>query len=233
MLLDGWILRFADGYTKRANSVSVLYEGDRSLAEKIETCQQIYTQQNLPLIFRLSPLAPIELDDKLAELEFTPFDFTSTQIKDLSQFEQVAIEHLKIDSDYSKWLKFFAQICEISIAEQQRLTKILASIVPTKAFAILWKDNEPIAGGLAVLEGKDVGLFEIETQKNYRRQGHGRSILLGLLSWAKQQGATTTYLQVTTDNQPALKLYKKLGFTELYQYFYRIRSGSSLLEELL
>lgn len=231
MLLDGWILRFANGYTKRANSVSVLHEGDRSIVEKIEICQQMYAQQNLPLIFRVSPLAPLELDNKLAELEFTQLDFTSVQIKDLSQFEQVAIEHLQIDSDYSKWLNCFAQVCEVSIADQQKLVKIFASIVPTKAIAVLWREDEPIAVGLAVLEGKDVGLFEIETQKNYRRQGYGRSLILGLLNWAKQQGATTAYLQVVADNQPALKLYDKLGFTELYQYFYRIQNHALLVEE--
>lgn len=223
MLLDGWILRFAYGYTKRANSVSVLYEGDRSIAKKIEICQQIYAQQNLPLIFRLSPLASIELDDKLTELEFTQFDLTSVQVKDLSQFKQVVIKHLQIYSDYSRWLNYFAQVCQVSIANQQRLAKILASIVPTKAFAVLWKEDEPIAVGLAVLEGKDVGLFEIETHENYRRQGHGRSLILGLLSWAEQQGATTAYLQVVADNKPALKLYEELSFTELYQYSYRQR----------
>lgn len=231
MLIDGWIARFAYGYTKRANSVSVLYEGDRPIAEKIEICQQIYTQQNLPLIFRLSPLAPIELNDKLAELGFEQFDLTSVKIKDLSQFEQVAIEHLQIDSDYSKWLKCFAQVCQVSIADQQQLAKILASIIPAKAFAVLWKENEPIAVGLAVLEDKDVGLFEIETRESYRRQGYGRSLILGLLSWAKQQGATTAYLQVVADNQPALKLYEKLGFTELYQYFYRVQNYASTLEK--
>ncbi|NJL19947.1 MAG: GNAT family N-acetyltransferase [Leptolyngbyaceae cyanobacterium SM1_3_5] len=86
------------------------------------------------------------------------------------------------------------------------------------------KEDEPIAVGLAVLESKDVGLFEIVTREIHRRQGRGRSIVLGLLSWAKQQGATTAYLQVVADNLPALKLYEKLGFTELYQYFYRIQN---------
>ncbi|NEQ27386.1 MAG: GNAT family N-acetyltransferase, partial [Microcoleus sp. SIO2G3] len=68
ILLDGWILRFADGYTKRANSVSVLYPSNRSTEEKLQICQQIYAQQNLPLIFRMSPLASLELDRQLADL---------------------------------------------------------------------------------------------------------------------------------------------------------------------
>ncbi|MBD2092291.1 GNAT family N-acetyltransferase [Microcoleus sp. FACHB-1515] len=186
----------------------------------------MYALQNLPLIFRMSPLASSELDRKLAELGLTQFDFTSVQIKDLSHYELATADCLQIYFDHSKWLDCFAQVFETSIVEQQLLTKILTSVVPVKAFAVLWKEDKPIAVGLAVLEGKDVGLFEIGTSKTYRRQGYARSLMLGLLNWAKQQGAATAYLQVVADNQPALKLYETLGFTELYQYFYRVQDLS-------
>ena len=35
-LYDGWILRFANGYTNRANSVNMLYGGSINLEEKID-----------------------------------------------------------------------------------------------------------------------------------------------------------------------------------------------------
>jgi ribosomal protein S18 acetylase RimI-like enzyme len=47
--------------------------------------------------------------------------------------------------------------------------------------------------------------------------------MYGLLSWAKQQGAQKTYLQVMLNNAPALRLYEKLGFKEAYQYWYRLK----------
>lgn len=225
MLLDGWILRLASGYTKRANSVTVLYRGQRQPVEKIRICQQVYAQANLPLIFRMSPLASAELDFILEHFGFAQLDFTSVQIKDLLHFNPTAVEHLQIWPQFSvEWLDRFAQICEMSIDEQQLLTAILTSILPKKAFAILWKGGEAVAGGFAVLEGLEVGLFEIHTAKKYRRQGYARSLINGLLSWARPQPATTAYLQVVMTNQPALQLYKALGFSEVYQYFYRVQT---------
>ena len=35
---DGWILRFADGYTRRANSVNPIYPSTHDLNEKIAYC---------------------------------------------------------------------------------------------------------------------------------------------------------------------------------------------------
>ena len=33
-LFDGWVLRFADGYTNRANSVNPLYPSEMAIEEK-------------------------------------------------------------------------------------------------------------------------------------------------------------------------------------------------------
>jgi len=56
ILDDGWVLRFADGYTKRANSVTPLYLGaiEESLTAKIERCERIYQNFDLPPIFHLT-----------------------------------------------------------------------------------------------------------------------------------------------------------------------------------
>lgn len=71
ILYDGWILRFANGYTKRANSINPLYTGTKNVYEKIARCEQIYIDKKLKPIFRITPLAyPDNLDAILAEAGF-------------------------------------------------------------------------------------------------------------------------------------------------------------------
>lgn len=50
---DGWLLRFAQGYTRRANSVVPLYAGRLDLQDKVEVCRQYYARQSLPIVFKL------------------------------------------------------------------------------------------------------------------------------------------------------------------------------------
>jgi len=45
----------------------------------------------------------------------------------------------------------------------------------------------------------------------------------GILTWGKNNDAETAFLQVFLDNAPAQKLYKKMGFTEIHKYWYRIK----------
>src|SRR5215510_5682818 len=60
---DGWVLRFTNGYTRRANSVNPLYPGHLPLPEKIEFCERSYRSQQQRVIFKLTQAAqPPELD---------------------------------------------------------------------------------------------------------------------------------------------------------------------------
>jgi ribosomal protein S18 acetylase RimI-like enzyme len=88
---------------------------------------------------------------------------------------------------------------------------------------MLVKDNQVVSCGLGVLENQYIGLFEIITTKNKRGRGFGRELILNILDWGKKKGATKAYLQVVMNNEAALNLYSKLGFKEIYQYFYRIK----------
>ncbi len=40
ILFDGWILRFSEGYTKRANSVNPLFASSMDVEEKVDTCER-------------------------------------------------------------------------------------------------------------------------------------------------------------------------------------------------
>jgi hypothetical protein len=89
LLYDGWVLRFADGYTKRANSVNPLYYSGTDVAQKIETCEKLYRGQGLKVVFKMTPVSqPEGLDSFLAAQGYQVDSPTSVQLLDLSAWNQ-------------------------------------------------------------------------------------------------------------------------------------------------
>jgi N-acetylglutamate synthase len=74
------------------------------------------------------------------------------------------------------------------------------------------------AVGIAVDHDGLVGLFCLAVDPARRRSGLGTKLVRALLGGAS---AGTVYLQVEEANAPALVLYERLGFAELYRYCHR------------
>ena len=48
-----------------------------------------------------------------------------------------------------------------------------------------------------------------------------------MLTWGRSSGAERAYLQVHSENAPALALYRRFGFTEAYRYHYRTAADAT------
>jgi hypothetical protein len=73
VLYDGWVIRLADGYTRRANSVSPIYLGHTDPEDKIAVCEGLYRERGLLPIFKMTPLNhPLQLDAILAARGYMP-----------------------------------------------------------------------------------------------------------------------------------------------------------------
>ena len=67
VLLDGWVLRFSKGFTRRANSVTPVYPSMKPALDKIRYCENLYAREGLPTFFRLTTLGDsADLDADLA-----------------------------------------------------------------------------------------------------------------------------------------------------------------------
>ena len=53
-LQDGWVLRFSEGYTKRANSINPIYSSTIEIKEKIDNCESTYSAKNLPIVYKIT-----------------------------------------------------------------------------------------------------------------------------------------------------------------------------------
>jgi ribosomal protein S18 acetylase RimI-like enzyme len=82
-------------------------------------------------------------------------------------------------------------------------------------------DGATLGMGIGVLDRGWVGVFAMATAPGHRRQGIARSIVEALATAATERGAVRAYLQVETDNAPAIACYERAGFTTSHGYHYR------------
>jgi hypothetical protein len=75
---DGWLIRLANGQTRRTNSVNVIGKGSRSLEGKIAYCEDIYRAHGQRPYFRVLSLGPKELDTALVARGYFREDETRT-----------------------------------------------------------------------------------------------------------------------------------------------------------
>ena len=226
ILDDGWILRFAEGYTKRANSITPLYHSsNEDLIQKIERCQAIYRRFNLRPIFRLTNESRLKtLDRTLGELGYQKQDSVSVCVKDLDRQNIDYNNKVTIDNEISEeWLDRYVHAVDLPVRHWNTLSTMLDIIPDPVCYAMLKERSRFCSCGLGVLAKNYLGLFFIATVKQQRGKGYGKQLVSAMLQWGRNNGAIRAYVRVETKNQSARNLYNKLGFTEAYQYFYRIK----------
>jgi GNAT superfamily N-acetyltransferase len=222
---DGWILRFARGHTKRANSVNAVWPCSQPLDARIAHAEALYRRHDLPPTFRVTPLAEPGLDAALAARGYALVDPTIVMQARLGG-PATAVAGVEIaDEPRPQWLGAFAKASGARQETVAILGEMLGRIVPAAAFArVDGADGSPCAFGMGVLEAGDLGIFEMLTVPAARRMGHAARIIGALSAWAQAQGAARAYLQVVADNVPARALYAGLGFADAYAYHYRRRA---------
>lgn len=221
MVYDGWLLRFAEGYSKRTNSVNVRYESRLPLAQKIRFCEEVYAQEGLPLIFRLpDSFVSQELIDALVQAGYRVFDPTFVLGREMEQSEELPGTVLMREMNMGEWIQLRAKLTGKPIEYWDVHRQILEVIVPKKVLLGMYLNDQPVAIGMGVVEGDLLGFFSIYVGQQFRRNGYGEMVMQGLTNWGLERGASFGYLQVEGDNQPALALYEKMGFEVCYRYVY-------------
>jgi N-acetylglutamate synthase len=229
VLFDGWIIRFANGYTKRANSVTPVYPSSLPAQEKVAFCEQRYREQHQPTIFRLPSFSDDAqvLNDLLGQREYRFADLTlvlstplPTNLATNDTAPKPAFQAMSLD----EWLSCYSHLDHTNEEQRAFHRAILQHIVPQTLFAVYYEQETPVACGVGVLEHEIFGLFDIVTHPARRRKGYGTQLVSGMLNWACERGASRAYLQVVSTNQDARGLYTKFGFQESYHYWYRIQT---------
>ena len=224
MVFDGWILRMANGYTKRANSIIPLYTFDNDIHGKIKYSEGIFRKNNLPVIFKIIGCNEHnEIDQTLEKMGYEHIDLTSVQICNKIINAENGYNGIFIDKEFSnEWINCFYDCNEIIDLNIQGTIKAILDNIKNDLITVYKKENNKFIGcGYGAIEKGYIGLFDIIVKNEFRGNGYGTKIVQTILSKANEQGIEKAYLSVVDNNVVAKKLYKKLGFNEIYKYWYR------------
>ena len=224
----GWILKFSEGYTGRANSVSALYPSSIPLADKVTFCEQMYKKQNLPCQFKLTEL-DTELNDFLAKSGYEVATPTELMLCDLKGRQFKSSDDCKIEYIFSStpenWLPVFFKVHEINDEHDQSVyTRMLSKVLVDTIYCTLIYEGKAAACASAAIEDSCMLLQNVIVAPEFRGKGLGQKVCSAILAKAYEAGAHYSYLQVVQNNGPAIHIYKKLGFEKLYSYWYMTKN---------
>ena len=223
LLYDGWVIRMADGYGNRANSINPLYPSRINLEEKLTYCDELFSRHNLLTAYKLAGCGEHEVIDKrLEELGYRKINETSIQVCEIPPPVQGAREGIEVREEFSsQWMESVIEFNKIEGKHAGVFKKILGNIAVEKIVVHKESGGKIVGCGYGAIENGYAGVFDIVVQEEFRRKGYAREIVETILSEAAKRGAKHSYLQVMLNNPPALHLYEKLGYREIYKYWYR------------
>lgn len=218
-----WAVRLTQALpAKRLNSINPLDPRDSAnLETRIASEMERFRRVDREMVFRLSPLAANDLAQYLQSSNWTSFDPSIVMILNLDQMQMdQTIDRLPF-KDVQIWVDEVLELGNQNSDKKLGNVDLIRSIESNTGLFLLRDKNEfPLCALRVVIENDLVGLFSLVTSTVKKRQGFASSLLSSALSWARQQGANTAWLQVESANTPAIALYKKFGFHKAYEYIY-------------
>jgi GNAT superfamily N-acetyltransferase len=222
--LGGWMLRFADGFTKRANSATLLEPTLLDAERDVAACEARFAARDLPCVFRLPSFStPPALDAMLDARGYRTADASLTLHRPIDGTARAPASGVR-PASVEDWFAAYCRLRATTVQKEATHLRLLRSIQPPCFFATVGERDGIVACGLGVADGGLVGLFDLFTAPSHRGRGIGRALVSEILRWGHRNGAGAAYLQVVEANQAARRLYQSLGFSELYGYWYRVPS---------
>jgi GNAT superfamily N-acetyltransferase len=221
--LGGWLLRAAEGFTGRGNSVLAVGDPGMPLAEALPAVRRWYAERALPAIAAVpdvpgNPLRERFLADCWVVREGAGALVLTAATAGL-RAEPVLPVGLRLrmtPAPDDAWLATYRYRGQ----PVPPIGRELLTSAPEQVFAAVMDGARTVAvarGSLALGWG---GLTAVDVATGHRRQGLARALLASVAQWLRRRRAAAIYLQVADENAAALALYTDAGFTVHHRYDY-------------
>jgi ribosomal protein S18 acetylase RimI-like enzyme len=222
---DGWVLRLADGFSRRANSANPLHAEARISGATLQYFENLFRVHDLPMIIRVPTLLDPEVDRTLERFGFVAEGESVVLFAELDALAARSDPAVSVVTALDeRWLAALNRMQGRNLEQSAIFDDIMASIALPAGFATLTDGGEVVALACGVLDGDMLVCESIITDPRRRGAGFGRRLTGALMHWARLNEATCACLQVEAANAGGRALYKGIGFlTELSRYHYRRR----------
>lgn len=220
--IGDWVLREADGFTRRANSCLAIGDAAKPLPESVIAVEAWYRERELEPCFKITSSAPSELDMLLGEKGWTIATPSIVMNRTLGQeSSSLPVELSASAIPDSDWLRTVS-LWDGETPDKSRRHRELAQRIHTAGY-LRWTTSEGLlAVGLVAMDGVESYLYDVVVHPERRGRGIGRAFCQAAMDWAASCGTRSMALQVLESNTTGQKLYSSLGFQEHHRYHYRV-----------
>jgi hypothetical protein len=167
----GWRLRFANGYTKRANSINALGQHAQIDLSALQSLEAAYRARNQAPVWRLTPLAPPAVDGILSTRGYRTIERSLLQVCPLHAGFEAAPE-VRIHAEPTPaWIEAFCTHSPVRPEHRDTMRRMLATIAAPAGFAFVEAEGSPLAMAIGAVEGDHMGLFDVLVMPKARRRG--------------------------------------------------------------
>jgi len=230
-LIGGWIVGLSERVSQRANSALAIADPlGMTLLEAIDQTAAVMADEQIRPSFKIvDGASPPGLDPELAGRGWPvkgEVDLMTAPLGPIagSANAQITIETLNFPT--SAWVEACWPAGDpVRGPEQAGRAAVVRRVRGDRMFFLAKAGQDIAAAGLGVITPclgvKWVGVEAMHCLPGFRRQGVGASLLAAIARYGIARGAKEAWLQVETSNAPAIALYRKMGFSPQYRYWYR------------
>lgn len=231
-LNHGFVMNFA-GSEAFTSSIHPLYERNEYAAEKIDSCQDFCKEKGMDPCFRIVFQKDYQaFDDELFRQGYEKvgqglvkhLDIHTVQ-KELFTFASFIQNGVFVEEELKEfWISEHAYLMDLDKEEEELLIDSVAKSPLKTVYFTFVEHNTLLGQGLAMFQGETMVIHTLVINPKFRALSYGKRLLMSMLSYGLQQGAMEAIADIDTKNVPALKLFHKIGFDDLYAYCYRRKS---------